>query len=77
MRRTRFAAVGSYVPPNAVTNLDLEGPLSITARSIERRTGIRQRFWNTDPKLATSDLALEATNAALASSAPAFEGATP
>ena len=65
MRRTRFAAVGSYVPPNAVTNLDLEEPLDITARSIERRTGIRQRHWNRDPKLATSDLALEATHAAL------------
>ncbi len=66
MLRSRITGVGAYVPPRAVTNEDLEEPLDITARSIERRTGIRQRYWNDDPELATSDLAVEASRRALA-----------
>jgi 3-oxoacyl-[acyl-carrier-protein] synthase-3 len=66
MLRSRITGVGMYVPPRAVTNENLEGPLDISARSIERRTGIQVRHWNDDPLLATSDLALEATRGALA-----------
>ncbi len=66
MLRSRISGVGMYVPPRAVTTDELEAPLDITARSIERRTGIRVRYWNDDPALATSDLALEATRIALA-----------
>ena len=65
MLRSRISGVGAFVPANAVTNQDLEGPLEITARSIERRTGILKRHWNDDPSVATSDLALRATEAAL------------
>src|SRR5688572_9969728 len=55
MLRTRIAGVGGYVPPHLVTNTDLE-----------RRTGIRQRYWaDRDPRLATSDLAAAAARAAL------------
>ncbi len=67
VRRSKITGVGHYVPPNRVTNADLEGPLEISARSIERRTGILQRFWNTDKSLGTSDLAYEATRGALTS----------
>ncbi len=66
MLRSRISGVGMYVPPRAVSTDELEAPLDITARSIERRTGIRVRYWNDDPALATSDLALEATRIALA-----------
>lgn len=66
MLRSKFTGVGSFVPPNVVTNQDLEDPLEITARSIERRTGILQRHWNDDPTVATSDLAFEASRKALA-----------
>ncbi len=66
MLRSWISGVGMYVPPRAVTSAELEGPLDISARSIERRTGIHVRHWNDDPELATSDLALEATRAALA-----------
>jgi 3-oxoacyl-[acyl-carrier-protein] synthase-3 len=67
MLRSRITGVGHHVPPRAVTNADLEEPLHISARSIERRTGILKRYWNDDPDLGTSDLAVEATRKALAS----------
>jgi 3-oxoacyl-[acyl-carrier-protein] synthase-3 len=67
MLRSRIAGVGGYVPPHLVRNEDLEGPMEISADAITRRTGIRQRYWaDRDPRLATSDLALPAANAALA-----------
>src|SRR5262245_57326651 len=66
MLRSRIAGVGGYVPPHLVTNEDLEGPMGISAEAILRRTGIRQRYWaDRDPRLATSDLALQAARRAL------------
>jgi 3-oxoacyl-[acyl-carrier-protein] synthase-3 len=66
MLRTRISGVGGYVPPHLVTNEDLEGPMEISADAIARRTGIRQRYWaDRDPRLATSDLALQASLQAL------------
>jgi len=65
MLRSKITGVGHYVPPNKVTNDDLEVLLDISARSIERRTGILQRYWNDDPKVATSDLAHHASLDAL------------
>jgi 3-oxoacyl-[acyl-carrier-protein] synthase-3 len=66
MLRARIAGVGGYVPPHLVRNEDLEGPMEISAEAIERRTGIRQRYWaDRDPRLATSDLALPAAQLAL------------
>ena len=65
MLRSKFTGVGAYVPPNAVSNDDLEEPLHISARSIERRTGILNRYWNDDPAVSTSDLAHQASLAAL------------
>ncbi len=67
MLRARIAGLGGYVPPHLVTNAELEGPMEISAEAIERRTGIRQRYWaDRNPKLATSDLAAEAARRALA-----------
>ncbi|MSR62586.1 MAG: ketoacyl-ACP synthase III [Planctomycetes bacterium] len=66
MLRSRIAGVGGYVPPHLVRNEDLEGPMEISAEAITRRTGIRQRYWaDRDPRLATSDLALQASLRAL------------
>ena len=65
MLRSKFIGIGSYVPPRPVTNADLEEPLQISARSIERRTGILQRYWNDDPAVSTSHLAHEAAKDAL------------
>jgi 3-oxoacyl-[acyl-carrier-protein] synthase-3 len=66
MLRSRIAGIGGYVPPHLVTNEELEGPLEIQARSIVRKTGIRQRYWaDRDPSLTTSDLAFEASKIAL------------
>jgi 3-oxoacyl-[acyl-carrier-protein] synthase-3 len=66
MLRSRIAGVGGYVPPHLVRNEDLEGPMEISAEAIARRTGIRQRYWaDRDPRLATSDLALQASLRAL------------
>ena len=66
MLRAKIAGVGGYVPPHLVRNEDLEGPMEISAEAIERRTGIRQRYWaDRDPRLATSDLALAAAERAL------------
>lgn len=67
MLRSRFIGLGSYVPPRRVLNDDLEELLEISGRSIERRTGIRQRYWNADPALGTSDLAHQASLEALES----------
>ena len=66
MLRSRIVGVGGYVPPHLVRNEDLEGPMEISAEAIARRTGIRQRYWaDRDPRLATSDLALQASLRAL------------
>ncbi len=67
MLRSRIAGLGSYLPPHCVTNEELEEPMEISARSIERKTGIRQRYWaDDDETVATSDLALVAAERALA-----------
>lgn len=64
--RSRITGIGGYVPPHLVKNEELEEPMDISARTIERRTGIRQRYWaDRDPSLSTSDLALEAAKLAL------------
>ena len=56
---------GSYVPPNILTNVDLqEMGLDTTDEWIVQRTGIRERRI-ADPDVNTSDLALEASLKAL------------
>lgn len=56
--------VGGYLPPRAVTNLDLEKQLDTSDEWIRTRTGITSRRF-VDPGVATSDLATEAGRRAL------------
>ena len=59
-----IVGLGHYVPPNSVSNQDLESLLNTTDEWITSRTGIRARRRVT-PDLATSDLAVEAGRRAL------------
>ena len=56
--------VGSFVPPKVFTNFDLEKMLDTSDEWIKQRTGISKRHW-VDADTCNSDLALEATHAAL------------
>jgi 3-oxoacyl-[acyl-carrier-protein] synthase-3 len=62
---SRIVATGSYLPSKVLTNRDLEVRVDTTDEWIHSRTGIRQRHVAADAE-ATSDLALEASRAALA-----------
>jgi 3-oxoacyl-[acyl-carrier-protein] synthase-3 len=64
MQRSRIIGVGSYAPPQVVTNDDLCEMMNTSDEWIRQRTGIEQRFW-ADESTSTSDLALEAANRAL------------
>jgi 3-oxoacyl-[acyl-carrier-protein] synthase-3 len=64
-RGARFAGIGYYVPDVVLTNADFEKTLDTTDEWIVSRTGIRERRI-ARPDQATSDLAIEATNRALA-----------
>jgi 3-oxoacyl-[acyl-carrier-protein] synthase-3 len=62
---SRITATGSYLPSRVLTNRELESMVDTTDEWIHSRTGIRQRHVAADGEL-TSDLALEASRAALA-----------
>jgi 3-oxoacyl-[acyl-carrier-protein] synthase-3 len=62
---SRIVGTGSYLPSKVLTNRDLEVRVDTTDEWIHSRTGIRQRHVAADAE-ATSDLALEASRAALA-----------
>ncbi len=64
MIRARIKATGSYVPEKILTNLDLEKIVDTSDDWITERTGIKERRI-ADPKQAASDLAYEASKAAL------------
>ena len=61
----KISAVGGYVPPNVVTNFDLEKKVETNDEWIRTRTGIRERHY-ADPGVATSHLGTEAARKALA-----------
>lgn len=61
---SKISGVGSYVPPKTLTNFDLEDLLNTSDEWIQQRTGIVKRHW-VEGDMATSDLALHATNNAL------------
>lgn len=65
MPRPKIGAFGCYVPPGVLTNADLERMVETSNEWILERTGIRERHIAA-PEVATSDLAVEAANAALA-----------
>lgn len=60
----RIAGTGSYLPPNILTNADLEKMVDTTDEWIFSRTGIKQRHRVTDEL--TSDLATQAARNAIA-----------
>ncbi|HEY8550123.1 MAG TPA: beta-ketoacyl-ACP synthase III [Vicinamibacterales bacterium] len=64
VRRVRICSLATYVPPRLLTNADLERMVETTDEWILQRTGIRERHI-VDPGVATSDLAFEASRAAI------------
>ena len=64
MRKATITGWGKYLPPNVMTNKDLEEIVDTTDEWIRKRTGIKQRRL-VDEETATSDLAIEASKEAL------------
>jgi 3-oxoacyl-[acyl-carrier-protein] synthase-3 len=62
---SRIVGTGSYLPPRVVTNAEFAARLDTTDQWIRERTGIVERHI-ADESQAASDLALEASRAALA-----------
>jgi len=61
----KISALGCYVPPNVLTNHDLEKMVETSDQWILERTGIAERHI-APPEMATSDMAVEAAKVALA-----------
>ena len=59
MTSSAVRGVGACVPHRLVTNDELAGRLDTSDEWIRSRTGIRTRRW-VDPRMSTSDLAVEA-----------------
>ncbi len=57
--RAKISALGTYVPPRLLTNVDLEKMVETSDQWIVERTGIRERHV-VDKGVATSDLAAQA-----------------
>ena len=64
-RSAHIASLATFVPPRILTNTDLEKLVDTSDAWILKRTGIRERHV-VDPGTATSDLAKEASLAAIA-----------
>tara|TARA_Y100001933_G_C18906103_1_gene524686 strand:- start:100 stop:1113 length:1014 start_codon:yes stop_codon:yes gene_type:complete len=64
--RAKVLGTGSYLPPKVVTNDDLAQIMNTSDEWIQQRSGIKERRF-VDDGMMTSDLALEASRAALAS----------
>jgi 3-oxoacyl-[acyl-carrier-protein] synthase-3 len=62
--KVKISALGCYVPPNVITNADLEKMVETSDEWIRTRTGISERHV-ADPDVATSDLATAAARIAL------------
>ena len=66
MPRTEIISTGFHVPDNVITNDDLTEWWETSDEWIRERTGIEQRYWVNKGEEATSDLAVAATEKALA-----------
>jgi 3-oxoacyl-[acyl-carrier-protein] synthase-3 len=64
-RRAKITALGTYVPPEIITNQDLEKIVETTDEWILTRTGIRERH-KLASGLGTSDMCVEAARRCLA-----------
>lgn len=66
MIQSRIKSTGMYVPPNLVTNNDLEKIIDTSDEWIRQRTGIEQRYWiEPDKVTGAADLGFEASKIAL------------
>lgn len=66
MKKSIIKGSGMYVPPNLITNHDLEKMMDTSDEWIRQRTGIEQRYWiSLEGATGSSDLALEASTMAL------------
>ena len=64
MIRSRLIGTGSYLPDRVISNREAGAPFNLDSDTIARLTGIHERRW-ADPAQASSDLAFEASRAAL------------
>ncbi len=64
MKQSRIKGTGMFVPPNVVTNHDLEKIMDTSDEWIRQRTGIKQRHWISE-ECGASDLGVEAAKMAL------------
>ncbi len=66
MKISQIKGTGMFVPPNVVTNKDLESIMDTSDEWIRQRTGIEQRYWiEPDKVTGASDLGFEASKMAL------------
>ncbi len=66
MKKSIIKGTGMFVPPNVITNHDLEKILNTSDEWIKKRTGIEQRYWiNQEGETGASDLGFEASKIAL------------
>lgn len=64
MKKSIIRGTGMFVPPNVVTNHDLEKIMDTSDEWIKQRTGIEQRYW-TVGETGSADLGFEASKIAL------------
>jgi 3-oxoacyl-[acyl-carrier-protein] synthase III len=64
-RRAKISALGTYVPPDVITNQDLEKMVETSDQWITERTGIKERH-KLAPGLGVSDMCTEAAKRCLA-----------
>lgn len=62
--RSEIIGVGSFIPPKAYTNFDLEKMMDTSDEWIQQRSGIVERHW-VDAETSNSDLGLAASLAAI------------
>ena len=62
--KTKITGIGHYVPPQVITNFDLEKRMNTTDEWIRTRSGIEERHY-VEEGVATSDLAVEAARRAI------------
>ncbi len=66
MKKSIIRGTGKYLPPNVVTNKDLEQFMETSDEWIRQRTGIQERRWITeDDPMGASDLGTHAAKMAL------------
>ena len=63
--RAAISAVNAYVPPDVLTNRELEAMVDTTDEWITTRTGIKERHILKGEGLGTSDMAVEAVKGLL------------